>query len=490
MGVVSLVSSILLARIYGVTVIGQYALVLSVVLFTVIFSTLREQTAFVRTVAVLDRYDARISGAFYAVLSLSIGITCVVGGLTFLVSSALFRGALNQPDVVAATGIALLSHLTFERIAWTLDSVLVAFRRAKELFWLRLLQVLCFSALAVGLGAFGGYDSLMSLVLANVASFGFFVFIRIIIVRKYMRFIVPMSAIRSGFSRLPSYVRFGIRSIGVTVAAVGRVAPTWVLASTGSIAQVGAYSRAELIATRVTEGTWRVSEMLLPTLVERRDAVDNEGFDRSLIDTIRYMVIALLALAAAGGGAAVGVMQAFGPGFHTAANALALLLVFPAISAVTMCEKQALYALDRPMAASVVAIIELVLLLILAVTLGLAFGPTGVAAALVISATVAASLYWSTLRAHLQNSLRHYWCGREMLLLLLSYAAGFGAARAIDLTSDDHLVTVLAVAVGAIVYGALFLVTGGLNQRDKDRIRSLLGPFLRHVRFVGFGRAS
>ena len=486
MGGASLVSSVLLARIYGVTVIGQYALILSVVLFTVVFSTLREQTALVRDLALFDPHDARISGGFYAVFCFSFALTVLVGGIAFLVASAIFRGALDQAGIVPAMGVALLSHLVFERISWTADSVLVSFRRAQELFWLRLMQLIFFSGLAVSFGIFAGYTSIMSLVLANSIAFGVFVLVRLVLVRRYMRFLVPASAIRDGFRRLPGYIRFGIRSIGISFAAVGRVAPTWVLASIGSIAQVGAYSRAEMITTRVTEGTWRVSEMLLPTLVDRRETGDSEGFDRSLIDTIRYMVIVLVALAASAGGSAIGVMGVFGPGFEEAATALSLLLLLPAINAITMCEKQALYAIDRPLAAGVIAIVELAFILVLSIGLGITFGTTGVATAMVISGVAAAVLFWKALRGHLQNGLMHYWSLRELLVVAAAYAAGFGVARLTDAASENHLITALAVALGALAYGIMFLCGGGLNARDKERIRRLLGPWGRRLRVDGF----
>ena len=486
MGGASLVSSILLARIYGVTVIGQYALILSIVLFTVICSTLREQTALVRDLATLERHDEQISGGFYAVICFSFAIAGAVGTVVYFISSAILRDVLDQPAIVPAMGVALLSHLIFERVAWTVDSVLIAFRRAQELLWLRLLQVVFFSGLAIGFGVVAGYDTIMSLVLSNSIAFGVFVIARLIIVRRYMRFIVPTRAIREGFRKLPGYIRFGIRSIGVTFAAVGRVVPTWILASIGSIAQVGAYSRAEMITSRVTEGTLRVSEMLLPTLVGRREDGDNEGFDRSAIDTMRYMVIVLLALAASAGGSAIGVMQVFGPGFDTAANALLLLLLLPSVNSVKVCGTQALFALDRPFVVGIVAIVEFVLILLCSVGLGIAFGATGVAIALVLGGITASTLLWRALVGTLQNPITYYWSVRELLVLVVAYTAGFAAARVIDLASENHLVTLLSVGVGALVYGIVFLCGGGLNARDKERIKRFLGPWGERLRVAGF----
>lgn len=481
MGVVGLGSSVVLARIYGVNVIGEYALVLSVVLFTMLLSTVREQTALVRDLSVLGRHDPRVTGRFYAVLAFSLGLTLVVGGIAFVVSAAIFRGPLDQPDLVLATGVALLGHLLFEKVAWNLDMVLTAFRGAQELFWLRLLQALSLVAVAIGLGL-AGYDSLMSLVIATVASWGVALVARLIVARSFISFLIPFAEVRAGFAKLPEYLRFGIKAIGVSIGSIGRLAPTWVLAGVGSIATVGAYSRAEMITTRVTEGIWRVTEMLLPTLVERREEGNLEGFDRSLVDTLRYMVVALLALAAAVGGAAVGVMQVFGPGFDAAANALVLLMLAPALNAVGSGQEQALYAVNRPLALSAIELSKLVFGIGVTVALGIAFGATGVAAAVVLTAALAAVLYGKLLGPYMQSRFTRYWSFREMAVIGISYGAGFATARVTDSMLGGHGATLLALIVGAAVYCMVFLLLGGLNARDRERISRSVVPKLGRFR--------
>jgi O-antigen/teichoic acid export membrane protein len=222
--------------------------------------------------------------------------------------------------------------------------------------------------------------------------------------------------------------------------------------------------------------------MLLPTLVERREGGDYDGFDRSLVDTVRYMVVALLGLAAAIGGAAVGVMQVFGPGFDAAANALVLLMIVPALNAVGSGQEQALYAVNRPFALSVIEVTKLLLAIGVTVALGIAFGATGVAAALLITAAVAALLYGKLLGRYMSSRFTRYWSVREIAVLAASYGVGFASARALDSALGGHVATLLAIVVGALVYAAVFAVFGGLNARDRERAGRVLGPRLRRFR--------
>ena len=87
--------------------------------------------------------------------------------------------------------------------------------------------------------------------------------------------------------------------------------------------------------------------MLFPTLVERNYQSDHEGFDRALVDSLRYTAVGLLLPAAAGAGAAYGIMDLFGPGFAAASVALAILLLMPALATMTAIQRHALFAVDR-----------------------------------------------------------------------------------------------------------------------------------------------
>jgi O-antigen/teichoic acid export membrane protein len=175
-------------------------------------------------------------------------------------------------------------------------------------------------------------------------------------------------------------------------------------------------------------------------------------------------------------------MQVFGPGFDTAANALALLMIVPAFNAVGSGQEQALYAVNRPFALSLIEVSKLVFSIGITVALGVAFGATGVAAALLLTAAVAALLYGKLLGKYMQSPVTRYWSLREMAVLATSYGAGFAAARATDTALAGPAATLLALVVGALVYALVFIGMGGLNARDRERLSRVLGPRARRFR--------
>ena len=97
---------------------------------------------------------------------------------------------------------------------------------------------------------------------------------------------------------------------------------------------------------------YRVIESLLPTLVERRGGEDDAGWDRALVDSMRYTATAMLLPAAAGAGAATGLMDLFGPGFSQGSDALAIALAVPPLATMLVATRLALLAEDRPLISS------------------------------------------------------------------------------------------------------------------------------------------
>ena len=75
------------------------------------------------------------------------------------------------------------------------------------------------------------------------------------------------------------------------------------LGAIGTVSAVGAYGRAWRLSNFLLTANTRISEMLLPTLVERDDSGDRVGFDRAVGESMRYATAVLLLPAAIGGGA-------------------------------------------------------------------------------------------------------------------------------------------------------------------------------------------
>ncbi len=77
-GVVGIVSSILVARLYGIEVIGQYALATAPMGIVWFFSTVRERPGLIRALNPLQPRSPEITGIFAAVLAFSIALTALV----------------------------------------------------------------------------------------------------------------------------------------------------------------------------------------------------------------------------------------------------------------------------------------------------------------------------------------------------------------------------------------------------------------------------
>jgi O-antigen/teichoic acid export membrane protein len=285
-------------------------------------------------------------------------------------------------------------------------------------------------------------------------------------------------------------LRFGLKAApGQLAQGVSQQGGIWVLGAVAPVAVVGAYSRAQMIPQRLQQASMRISEVLYPTLVGRHTTGDGHGFDRALIDSIRYEVVGMLMIAAAIGGAAHSVLELFGPGFARAAPALAMLAVYPALASATVTQTQALWATNRPAVTSVIAGARAVVTIVLLLWLTPQIGITGPAIAILVGYVVVVVLSGVALRPALTRPLRASWPVRERLALVAAYAAGFGAAHLSERTFAWPVVLPLSLLAGALVYAAVFVVAGGLGVRDRQRLGDAL-QLLGAWRDRRAGRAS
>ena len=80
-GVLALGSSILTARIYGITVIGEFALAYAPTGAVWFLSSVREQPALIRLLTPLPLRSPRVTGLFVPVFIFSTGLTLVACGI-------------------------------------------------------------------------------------------------------------------------------------------------------------------------------------------------------------------------------------------------------------------------------------------------------------------------------------------------------------------------------------------------------------------------
>ncbi len=455
-------------------IIGQFALVSAPVAALWVLSTVKEQQALIKEITALPPRHPRVTQLFAAVFTFSSGLTAVVATLVAVVCWFVFRGPLNAPELVVPTFVSIAGYAIVTNTGWNIDSILSAFVAGRQIFWVRLHEVLSFIVIAMAVGF--AWRSVWGLVIATIGGSLTSLVHRMIAVRP----VCSSASEPGGISRRvaspagPAALRPEGHS-GPDRRGVSQQGGIWALGMVAPVAVVGAYSRAQTIPQRLQQASNRISEVLYPTLVGRHTTGDGHGFDRALIDSIRYEMIGMLLIAAAIGGAAHSVLNIFGPGFGRAAPALALLAFYPALNSITVTQTQALWATNRPGRTSVISIMRLVITMTLLVVLTPSIGIVGPAIALLAGYLAVVVLGRIALRSSLTRPLGATWPLRERFALMAAYAAGFAAANMTEHANPSASGLLLSLSAGTVAYVAVFFVCGGINGRDRRRLIEIVG---------------
>jgi O-antigen/teichoic acid export membrane protein len=471
---VGVVSTIVTARLYGVRIIGQFALVYAPVAALWVFSTVKEQQALIKEITGLPPRHPRVSQLFAAVFTFSSALTAAMAILAVLLCWLIFPGALHAPQLLAPAVATIAAYVVVTNTGWNIDSILSAFVAGRQIFWVRLHEVLSFLVIAMAVGFL--WRSVWGLVIGIIGGWFTSLIHRVIVVRPFVRGRLSWTEYRIGLQVLPELLRFGLKATpGMIAQGVSQQGGIWALGTVAPIAVVGAYSRAQTIPQRLQQASNRITEVLYPTLVGRHTQGDGDGFDRALIDSIRYEMIGMLLIAATIGGAAHSVLDLFGPGFGRATTALALLAVFPALASITLTQTQALWATNQPGRTSVIAIVRLAITTVLLVILTPRIGIAGPAIALLAGYLAVIVLSGLALRPSLTRPLRATWPLRERFAAVGAYTAGFAAAHACERVAPSTAGLLPSLLAGVVAYTAAFLALGGMNTRDRRRAGELVG---------------
>jgi O-antigen/teichoic acid export membrane protein len=470
---ISLASGVVIARLYGIEALGAFALAQAPSLALVYISTAQEQAALVRELSVLPPRHPRVTGLFIAVLAFSFGLTLLLAPVALVIGDLVLSGPLDRPDLVAPAAVLVAAYVLVQNTSWNLDMVFAAFRAGRELFWIRLVQTLSF--LLVAVVAEPLFTGVWGLVAATAGSLLIALAMRLSLARAFIRGRVSAREVRSGARALPGLIRWGVKvAPGTVVEGVSAQSGTWIIGLLNSTAALGAYTRAGALVARLFDLPMRVTEMLFPTLVERRASGDSEGFDRALIDTLRYMALALLWPAAVGAAASHAIMSLFGPGFSQAGNALAILLLFPVLVSITMALSTALWAVNRPGTVTLLQIGETSIYLAAAVALTSTLGITGTAIAAVGAHAARFVMTTAIMRRYLSVPVTQLWPLREILGLAAGSAVTFAAARLTAGTVAGVWGLMASLASGTAVYGGMLLILVRGNERDRGRLTALV----------------
>jgi O-antigen/teichoic acid export membrane protein len=467
--VLGLLSTFLTSRLYGVRIIGGFALVSAPVSAMWVLSSVKEQQALIKELTSLEPREPRVTQLFAAVFLFSSTLTLIVALLDALACWFVFPGPLGQPGLLAPALVSIGGYVLLTNTGWNLDSILAAFVAGREIFHVRLHEVISFIVLAMTLGSV--WRSVWSLVIATIGASATSLVHRIFTARRFVDPHLDRAGLRAGLRVLPELVRFGLRAApGQVAQGASQQGGVWALGLLAPVSVVGAYSRALTIPARLQQASMRVTEVLYPTLVGRHDSQDRHGFDRALIDSIRYEVFGMLLLAAVIGGAAHSILALFGAGFARASDALVLLALFPALAAVSVTQTQALWSTGRPGRTSLIALVRLLVTIALLVALTPRMGIVGPAIALLAGYVAVILLSGLALRPVLARPLRSTWPLRERFALLASYALAFGASALVAHVVPSVAGLPLCLTAGAAAYLLVFVLCGGVNLRDRARL--------------------
>lgn len=462
-------STVVTARLYGVELVGDYALVFAPVSALWVLSTVKEQQALIKEITKLEPRHPRITQMFAAVFTFSTALTLAVAAILALVCALVFPGPIDRPQLLAPALVSIAGYVLVTNNGWNLDSVLSAFVAGRALFRVRVNEALGFIVLATAFGLIE--KSVWGLVAAAIGSSAIALVHRVIAVRPFLRGRLTRAEYRTGLGYLPDLLSFGLRATpGQIAQGISNQGGIWAIGIVAPAAAVGAYSRAMVIPKSVQQASMKITEVLFPTLVARRAEGDGHGFDRALIDSIRYEVIGMGLLAAALGGCAHLVLEIFGPGFDAAATALVLLLFFPVLAAVSITQTQALWAVDRPGLTSVISLVRMAVTVALLVALTPGMHYAGPPLALLAGMLVGIAISGWHLRSHLARPARATWPWRERAALVAAYAAGFGAAHGVEAAWHSLAALPLALAAGCLAFALVLVLVGGVNERDRERL--------------------
>lgn len=473
--VLGLGSSVLTSRLYGVRVIGEYALVSLPYVFCSSLSSVAEGTAFVREVAGLPRRHPRVGALWRVVAGFNLLLTTVVGLVALLASALLLRGPVDRPDLLLPATVILAGYVLVDNVGWNIDHVLSAYRAASSLFVVRLAQMGTF--LLASVGWFWIDPSVWGLVWGTLLSFAVPLLVRLAVLPRFLAIRLPKGSVAAARHELPALLRFGVKLIpSMLGSAVSTQIGTWVVGGVGTVAQTGAYSRALGLASKFAEAGYRISEILMPGMVERRRWDDDDGARRLLRRTVRVVAVALIVVAASGSGAARGVMAVFGSGFERAGTALALLLTGYVLAVVASVQSQGLLAWGHPGAVARVALGRVAVVVTTVYPLGQQLGISGVALSFLLGSVVAVLAN----ERNLGRIVGTRALGADGLARLVgTYAAGVVAARLTLELGDGIVFTALALAAGCAVGGLVALLSGAVTAEERADLLQVVGTRMR-----------
>jgi O-antigen/teichoic acid export membrane protein len=458
--VITTVTAIITSRLFGITVVGQFALVMGPYALLSLISTVQERTALSRTLATISPTLPRSAALFWVVYVFSFALTAIVSIPVGLAAAYYLSHVVNQPWLVPPMWLTLLGYVFLDNTSWNLDAVFGAYRAGRQMFVARVVQAAFVLGGSIAMALVT--RSVWGLVLPYVASFAVALAVRLAFIQSTMRLSTTRGEIRAARRDLRSMIRFGVRLVPGSLAnAISIQAPIWILGALLPIATVGAWSRAYGLAQRLQELFYRVNEVLMPTLSARHGST---GYTLSLSRSLRTVGPFVTMIATVGAGAANSIMAMFGPGFALASDALRILLFAFAIAGMASMLGAALIAEGRPTAATSSSVVRAVVSVALIFPFAQTWGLSGAAAALLIGAVaqgVMQSVQIGTSGFRRENG------SRVILATGIGGAAGWLTSWAVTQVLPGAVGVLLGLAAGCLAFLVGFGIAGGVRDIDE-----------------------
>jgi O-antigen/teichoic acid export membrane protein len=328
----SILTAVIASRLYGITVVGEFALVIAPWAVLVRISTIAEHLGFMRVAAVLPVRSRPLGALFAALLRFSTALTFATSILTSVVTALLYNGPIHRPHLVMPAIVLVFGYLLFDNVGWNLDTLLTSTRQHLALFYARISQSLAILAMTWVL-AFH-LRNVWGLTLATLFGYFFPFVVRVPAALKVLpKKLSPEDhhEARQEFRKLLHFSKDFIPNSWM--AGISGQSPTLVLGAYGSDAQLGVFSRAAGVTGRLQDIVFRMGANVV-TYLSRAHAESRERFVSLSRRTITLTLLAIGLPVTILFGSARAVLQVFGTDFTSGRSSLRVLAVAVLLSSI------------------------------------------------------------------------------------------------------------------------------------------------------------
>jgi O-antigen/teichoic acid export membrane protein len=354
--VLGLVSAILTARVFGIEVIGAFALASLLTGSLHMVSNVREQGGLVRELTRYAPNAPECRALLWLVLGFSAMLTVAILVPFGALAVFLLHDVFDRPELVAPFAALAASYVVLDNTSFNLEAPLVAFRDGRGI-WLARAAVTATMIAGAVVCALADRRTLWSLVAVTIVASAVGLALRLRAVGRLTGLRTARHAIRAVRARLRPIVWFGVRQAPLNYSETAiEYADTAVLGATVSLASVGAYNRAYTLYRRAGQVPLALSRLYFPTLSALHHRGDNAAMMRVYRVSLRYLTLVLLPLATWLAASAPAVLGVFGPGFGAGSTAFSILIFGVVLAGLNATAGGLLSAVDRPGIVSLVSI--------------------------------------------------------------------------------------------------------------------------------------